>query len=284
MVRRRADPVRRDDHPAARLPRPRALPLHDRRCEHRAAAAAARARNRAERQRRVPRRRDRAAVVPAGRVREDRDHHLPGQLPARHAPAAGHRRAAVPRRHDPAAQALRPAAARLGRGDGDALLHPGHRLVADVLRRVPGGRLRRDEPLLVRRRRARRCSPSGRGSSTTSARRSRTGSTPGSTRSGRSTTRSGGSYQLAQSLFAQADGGLFGSGFGAVAAHDRHGRRQDRPAAGGADRPHLLGHHERARAARRGRGDLHLPARRRARLQDRDARARLVLEAARRPA
>ena len=133
---------------------------------HRAAAAAARARDRPAGQRRLPRRRARPAHLPAGRVREDRDHHLPGELPARHAPAAGHRGAARGRDHDPAAQALRPAARRLGRGDGDARLHPRPRLVADVLRRLPGDPLRRDEPLLVRGHRPRRCSPAARGSST----------------------------------------------------------------------------------------------------------------------
>ena len=46
--------------------------------------------------------------VPAGRVREDRDRHLPGQLPARHAPAAGlQRRAAFAGHHVPAPQAPR---------------------------------------------------------------------------------------------------------------------------------------------------------------------------------
>ena len=213
---------------AARLPRARALPLHDRGRGHRRCCCCRACPASAAGQRRVPRRRLRAAVVPAGRVREDRDHHLPGQLPARHAPAAGHRRAAVPRHHDPAAEALRPAAARLGRGDGDAVLHPGPRLVADVLRRLPGGPLRGDEPLLVRRVGLRAVRLRRRGSSTTSARRSRTGSTPGSTRSGPLYDKAGGSYQLAQSLFAQADGGLFGAGLRPVAAHGRHGRRQDR--------------------------------------------------------
>ena len=48
---------------------------------------------------------------------------------------------------------------------------------------------------------------------------SRTASTRGATRSTPTCTTSvGGSYQIAQSLFAQADGGLFGQGFGAVAA------------------------------------------------------------------
>ena len=60
-------------------------------------------------------------------------------------------RAAWPWRDDPAAQALRAAARGLGLGDDPALLHPRHRLVADVLRRLPGDALRRDEPAVVRR-------------------------------------------------------------------------------------------------------------------------------------
>ena len=63
--------------------------------------------------------------------------------------------APLPRGHDPAAQAPRAAARRLGRGDGHAGLHPRPRLVADVLRRLPGAALRGDEPALVRARRAR---------------------------------------------------------------------------------------------------------------------------------
>ena len=114
VVRHRAGPLRRDDHPAARLPRARALPLHGRRRRHRAAAAAAPARDRLAGQRRLPRRQARPADLPAGGVRQDRDHRLPGQLPARHAPAAGHRRAALRRDHDPAAQALRAAARSCG--------------------------------------------------------------------------------------------------------------------------------------------------------------------------
>ena len=56
-------------------------------------------------QRRVPRRRHRPDPVPARRVREDRDHHLPGELPARHAAAA--RPAQGGPADDPAAQAPR---------------------------------------------------------------------------------------------------------------------------------------------------------------------------------
>ena len=51
---------------------------------------------------------------------------------------------------DPAAQALRAAARGLGRGDADARLHPRPRLVADVLRRLPGAALRRHQPAVVR--------------------------------------------------------------------------------------------------------------------------------------
>ena len=49
VVRRRAGAVRGHDHPAARLPHARALPLHDRRRRAAAAAAAARARHRRSR-------------------------------------------------------------------------------------------------------------------------------------------------------------------------------------------------------------------------------------------
>ena len=81
---------------------------------------------------------------------------------------------------------------------------------------VPGAALRGDQPRLVRGHRPERCSPFGAlGPRTTSGRPSRTASTPGCTRSTRtSTTQVGGSYQIAQSLFAQADGGIFGRGFG----------------------------------------------------------------------
>ena len=64
-------------------PRARALPLHDRGGEHRAAAAAAPARHRRPGERSLPRDQGRLDPVPAGRVREARDHHLPRELPAR---------------------------------------------------------------------------------------------------------------------------------------------------------------------------------------------------------
>ena len=73
-----------------RLPKARAVPLHDRVRLARAAGAAAAAGHRLPGQRRVPRgAHPRPVRVPAGGVREDRAGHLPGQLPARHAPGAG---------------------------------------------------------------------------------------------------------------------------------------------------------------------------------------------------
>ena len=87
----------------------------------------------------------------------------------------------------------------------------------------------------------------------------------------RSTTMEGGSYQIAQSLFAQADGGLFGTGFGQALIAQPDG---DVDPARAADRPDLRGDHERARAGRRVRAAARLPDGRRARLQDRDARRR----------
>ena len=149
------DPLHAHDRVPEGLPRARALPLHDRGGGPGAAAAAARARDRPAGQRRLPRRRHRRLPVPAGGVRQARHRHLPRRLPARHAPAAGAGGAARARGHDPAAQALRAADRGLGRRDVPALLHPGPRLVADVLRRLPGPALRGHQPRLVRDDRAR---------------------------------------------------------------------------------------------------------------------------------
>ena len=146
---------------------------------------------------------------------EDRDRRLPRGLPARHAPAARAGLAPLPRRDDPAAQALRAAAGGLGRRDGDARLHPRPRLVADVLRRLPRAALRRDEPALVRDDRAGPVRARRLVLRQHRRARRRTASTRGATRSTATLYEmQGGSYQIAQSLFAQADGGLFGTGFG----------------------------------------------------------------------
>ncbi len=81
----------------------------------------------------------------------------------------------------------------------------------------------------------------------------------------------GGSGQLAQGLFSQADGGIVGIGFAqslvAVARADT------------AKRHDLLGHHQRNGPARCDRPARGVRALRRARPEDRDPRARLVLEA-----
>ena len=137
MVPDRARAVLRDGPLPARLPRARALPLHDRRRGHRAAAAAARARDRGPGQRRLPRDQARPDPVPAGGVRQARGRHLPGLLPGRHPRRAGP--GALP---EALAAALRAADRDLGRGDDPARVHPRPGLVADVLRRLPGAPLR----------------------------------------------------------------------------------------------------------------------------------------------
>ena len=113
--------------------------------------------------------------------------------------------------HAAAAQALRPAARRLGRVDVHARLHPRPGQLADVLRRLPRPALRRHRP---------------------SSRSSSIGMllfVGGAWFFAHTVAHvhervdiwldpfkhAGGSgYQVAQSLFAQADGGLFGQGFG----------------------------------------------------------------------
>ena len=95
----------------------------------------------------------------------------------------------------------------------------------------------------------------------------------------------GGSYQIAQSLFAQADGGLFGRGFGeALLTQVGPGGKQVPIVPGRAHRPDLRGDRQRGGAVRRRRDPRGRAAVRGARVQDRDARHRRLREAARRPA
>ena len=181
------------------------------------------------------------------------------------------------RRSRPAAQAPRAAARGLGRGDVHARVHPRPRLVADVLRRLPGAALRGHQPALVRGDRDGACSPLGAWffASTVSHVQDRVDiwldpfKPEWVEKEG---------YQIAQSVFAQADGGLFGTGLRGLAAA-RAGRRVADP--GAAHRPHLRRDRQRGRARRRLRAAARLPAAGRARLQDRDDLGRLVLEAAR---
>ena len=154
----------------------------------------------------------RSAFQPA-EFAQDRDRHLPGQLPARHAPAAGQRRAArslgitiPPLKHFGPLLVVWGAAMLMLffiRDLGSSLMFFGGFL---ALLYVATNRLlvRGRRPGAVRRRRV--------VPRTTSRPRSTTASTPGCTRSATLYDEPGGSYQIAQSLFAQADGGLFGTG------------------------------------------------------------------------
>ncbi len=163
-LRRRRGPACGDDPLRSRLPRARALPLPDRDGGHPAAAGAAPARDRRAGERRLPR------ASTSGRSRSSRPSSR-RSASSSSSPAtctrSGSCSTVAARRvaglHDPAAEALRAAARGLGRVDGDALLHPRPRQLADVLRRLPGAALRRHGTPLLRRRRAGRCSSSAPG-------------------------------------------------------------------------------------------------------------------------
>ena len=187
----------------------------------------------------------------------------------------------VPVRHDPAAEALRPGAGDLGRGDGAAVLHPGHRLVGDVLRRRSWrSSTSRPNRLSLRRRSGSALFAAGRLRALPGARpRSRTASTPGATRSTRALRQGrAAATSSRRSLFAQADGGMFGQGFGQALLDAARAAATLLPAPQTdfiyAVIVNELGLAGGLRAAAR------LPAGRPARLQDRDARPRLVLQAA----
>ena len=182
-------------------------------------------------------------------------------------------------RERPSPKHFGPLLAGLGHGDADADLHPRPRQLADVLRRA-SWRCSTWPPrrLSLVRRRAPRCSSAARSSSPTASRTCTTACRSGSTRSppARALPEHGQvtefvncqGYQIAQSLFAQADGGLFGEGFGEALLESADRRHADLPA------PHtdliyavII---ERGRAVRRGGPDPRLPAVRLPRLQDRE--------------
>ena len=86
------------------------------------------------------------------------------------------------------------------------------------------------------------------------------------------------SYQLGQSLFAQADGGLLGTGFDqSLLVMPAYARTDP---AGARKRHDLCGHRQRAGPCRRGSAATHLSAVHCTWAEDGDARARLVLQAA----
>src|SRR4029079_3794189 len=171
--------------------------------------------------------------------------------------------------------ALRAAAGHLGRVDAHARPHPRPGLVADVLRRLPGHALRGHQPGLVR---ARGPDPVRAG-----------GVVPGQPH--RPRTRPCGDLagpvpdHALQQAWRQLPDRAVSVRPGRRGA-DRHRLRAGlaQPAqrhadpARGPHRPHLRGDHERARARRRLRRAARLPPLHRARVQDRDARARLVLQ------
>ena len=172
-------------------------------------------------------------------------------------------------RDDPAAQAPRAAARGLGRGDVDARVHPRPRLVADVLRRLPGAALRRHQPVLVRGHRAWPCSRSAPGSSPHGRPRAGPRRRSGWIRSTRTWVDRRGLPDR-QSVFAQADGGLFGTGFGASLLRGPGGDDAD-PAPPHTDLIYAVIINELGLVGRL-RADPRLPAVRRARLQDRHGR------------
>src|SRR5829696_6936240 len=124
VVRRGTRVLLHHDSRNRRPPRTRALPLHDRGGEHRAAPAAAPARYRGAGERSVPRHQDRPDPIPAGGGRKARNHRLPRELPARHGrhPRAAAAEAAALPAPDPAlrdsdlAHAARDRHLRPGRG------------------------------------------------------------------------------------------------------------------------------------------------------------------------
>ena len=154
-----------------------------------------------------------------------------------------------------------PAARGLGRDDDHARLHPRPRQLADVLRRLPGAALRGDGAALVRDRRPGALLRRRLVDRLADRPRPATASTSGSTPC--TSTRRRAPGQIQQSLFAQADGGLFGQGLGESLLSSRAVRAPLRAAvpglrqhpAGAAHRHDLRADRQRARPLRRLRAD-----------------------------
>ena len=205
-----------DDRLPARLPRPRALPLPDR---HRRPGAADGCR--------ACRASARRSTAPTWRVKLGPIAFQPAEFAkiaiviflasylrdTRQVLVLGARR--ILGVDAAAAQALRPAAGGLGRGDAHADLHPRPRLVADVLRRV-SWRCSTSPPTA--------CPSWSIGMAMFVVGAWFVGTNVGHVHDRVEAWRHpfdpqlydkvGGSYQVAQSLFAQADGGMLGQGFG----------------------------------------------------------------------
>ena len=214
MVRRRPRPLRGDDRRSCATTACSSATATDRRRRPAAAAAAARARGSARRST-APTSASSSARSPSSRPSSRRS----GSSSSSRATCATRAQVLVVGRDAslgvtiPPLKHLGPLLVVWGAGDGDARLHPRPRLLADVLRRLPGAALRGDRTgcsfpvvglaLFVvgawffahdrrpRQRPRRRLAAPVRPALYD---------------------RIGGSYQIAQSLFAQADGGLFGQG------------------------------------------------------------------------
>ena len=167
-----------------------------------------------------------------------------------------------------------PGARDLGDRDGDHVPAARHRLVADVLRRSARGAVRRDRPAVVRGRRTVRVRDRR------LVRRDAHRPHPRSRRlawlhpfNPTLYHKIGGSYQQANALFAQAAGRLLRPGL-RRGDPDDSGQPSDGVSGARAAHGHdLRGDHRRAGTVRGRRGDPHLPAVRRARVQDGNARA-----------
>ena len=129
-----------------------------------------------------------------------------------------------------------------GVGDGDAVLHPGHRLVADVLRRVPGASSTSRRTASRSSRSGCRCSPSARGSSYTHPPTITNRVDAWQHPFGAALQQAGRQLPARPVAVRAGRRRAVRPGLRPGAAHGRL-RRRTIAAARGADRPHLRGHH-----------------------------------------